>query len=75
MDKEMAKALYENRFFYEIVKTENENELKLVGPLDTIRYTVPLEEEKNGYRFVQIIDGKIVQAFKEHEILVTMRKL
>lgn len=75
MDKEMARTLYAGRFFYEIVKTEDPNELKLVGPLDTIRYTVPQEGEENGYEFVQIIDGTIKAAFKKEEILVTMRRL
>lgn len=80
--KEEAKQLYEGKFFYEIVKVKkgkNAGTIQLFGPFDNIFFTVPLPEEHaryaGPYKYVQVIDGKPVQAFSEEEILVTDRKL
>ncbi len=67
----MPSDLYDGKFFYEIVRTEIPKELTLVGPLYNIYYVSPLVSEHNEYKFVQVINGKPVVAFRENEILVT----
>lgn len=80
MNKEEAKALYEGKFFYEIVKTENPLELKLIGPFDNIYFAnpnMPKQKTADGqeYEYLQVIDGTPRQAFTKEEILITDRKL
>lgn len=79
--REELKSMYENKFFYEVVKPKTVNgTIQLFGPHDNILYTNPVKnsegEEPNPiYKFVQVIDGRVVQAFTENEILVTDRVL
>jgi hypothetical protein len=87
--KDEAKALYEGKFFYEIVKPKTGG-IQLFGPFDNIYYTEPAVDNRfdhlrrtwstdaapqKRYKFVQVIDGRPVVAFTEEEILVTDRKL
>ncbi len=80
--KEEAKKLYEGKYFYEVVKPFP-GMIQLWGPFDNIRYiakdySVGFSTEDINHpeiKFAQVIDGKIVQAFEEHEILVTDREL
>lgn len=86
-EQEKAKELYEGKFFYEIADGDycGQSCKMLFGPLDTIRYLSPAahtDKTLDGsgpidvkYKFGQVIDGKLVQVFKENEILVTDRKL
>ena len=88
--KEEARKLYEGKFFYEIVKVKygrNAGTIQLFGPFDNIYYVnkvlpkdvsdriVKQDEEGKEYKFVQVVDGRPVQAFTAEEILVTDRKL
>lgn len=85
--KEEAKALYEGKYFYEIVDGDYCGRpcKMLFGPLDTIRYIAPVaytQKSLDGsgpidpkYKFGQVIDGKLVQVFKENEILVSNKAL
>lgn len=67
--------LYKDKYFYEIVKVKN-NRVELFGPCDDVFFTKTLDpEEVNQYPYVQIINGKIIQAFTDKEILVTNRVL
>lgn len=76
MSREEARKMYEGKFFYEVIKTGKEGLVLLNGPRDDIYYAAPVETEKESeYKFLQVIDGRPVQAFKENEILVTMRRL
>jgi hypothetical protein len=81
ISKEEAKKLYDGKFFYEIVKSRTvEDSIQLLGPYNNIYYAtsdINSQDEKTNsiYKFVQVIDGKIIQAFTEWEILVTDRKL
>jgi hypothetical protein len=74
--KEAAKKLYEGKYFYEIVRSEDPQRLILVGPRDDIYYVnqVP-ESDFQEYTFMQVINGTLKQAFKAEEILVTDRVL
>ncbi len=72
MSKEEAKALYEGKYFYEVVK--DADHIKLLGPFDNIYFTNPCPNE-DGYKYLQVVDGIPKQAFKDEEILVTDRKL
>lgn len=83
--QKQARKLYEGKHFYEIVKTEDPKEIKLLGPFDNIYYankelgrpTLFSDDSKPNidYDFVQVIDGIPVQAFTKQEILVTDRVL
>lgn len=78
MNREEAKKLYEGKFFYEVVK--HDDRIELFGPKDDIYYVNPIANSKgemsdSTYKFVQVVDGKPVQAFTEEEILVIDRKL
>lgn len=73
-----AKKLYENKFFYEIVKTEKGALTMLVGPLEDIRYVNKATDKYHkylNYEFVSVENGQIVKAFTRNEILVTRRKI
>lgn len=77
MNKEEAKKLYEGKYFYEIIKPISgrwAGYIQLAGPFDNIYYASHINGESK-YKFVQVIDGKPVQAFTEEEILVTDRIL
>jgi hypothetical protein len=71
--------LYKGKFFYEIVKVLSGRyvgTLQLIGPLDNIRYVnEDVSSKYREYKFVQVVEGKIVAAFSEKEILVTDRIL
>ncbi len=87
IDKKEAKALYDGKYFYEIADGDycGRSCKMLFGPIDTIRFLSPAaytDKALDGsgpidvkYRFGQVIDGKLVQVFKENEILVTDRIL
>jgi hypothetical protein len=75
MKNKKTKDLYAGRFFYKIERTILDQQIKLVGPLDTIRYATPKTFKNSGYKFVQIVDGIIRCAFKKNEILITLRRL
>lgn len=52
------------------------HELKLKGPFDNIYETTPASGyPTDGYLFVQIVNARVVQAFKREDILVTDRLL
>lgn len=75
--KEKAKKLYAGKFFY-IIHSSDKDTVVLSGARDDIYYIAKTNTKglKIGeYSFVQVIDGKPVQAFKENEILVTTRRL
>lgn len=74
MTKEEAKDLYEGKYFYEIVRREDD-EITLVGPFDNIFYASVAGQEMTGKHFVQVIDGIPRQFFTEDEILVIDRIL
>lgn len=70
-----SKALYDGKFFYEVGPekyrlNDKAVQLTLLGPLDNIRYVVPSSSSAD-YKFVQIVDGKPVRAFRANEILVS----
>ena len=67
MSKAEADRLYKGKFFYEIVNGKPE------GPYDNILYVS--KHSKGKYAFVQVIDGKPVQAFTKDQILVTTKRL
>jgi len=67
MTKE-EKALYEGKFFYEVVKVKkgrNAGTIQLFGPFDNIYYVSPYAGASPKLKFMQVIDGKPVQAFTE----------
>jgi hypothetical protein len=84
MTKEEALKLYEGKHFYIIHKTDKGN-VFLDGPRDDVYYTVKVGEvdvpeaqratPNKEYKFVEVIDGIIVKAFTEEEILITDRVL
>jgi hypothetical protein len=80
--KEESKNPYERKSFYIIKEHVNDEGLPcklLIGPRDDIYFCVLSDkmngEEIGGYKYCQVIDGKIMQAFRENEILVTDRVL
>ena len=80
MAKKQVNKPYKGKYFYEVLVDGNYRGQTckiLHGPLDTIRYTTKSGQSRDSevYPFVQIIDGKIIQAFKENEILVTNKIL
>lgn len=86
MNKSMLKALYEGKYFYEVVNTGKPMERLVIGPLDGIRYTVKstglvnednkaVLSEDTEYDFVQVINGQIKVAFTKDQILVTDKPL
>lgn len=82
MTKEEARKLYEGKYFYEVVKPFS-GMVQLWGPFENIYYvskdySVGLSVEGTNHpqiKYIQVINGKPVQAFEEHEILVTDREL
>lgn len=67
--KQANKTLY-----YEIVSLEG-FPARIVGPLKWV-YPVTSKSGKNSeYKYAQIKDGKILQAFRDHEIYITNKKL
>jgi hypothetical protein len=72
---QLSKDLYEGKFFYEIMPekyrgNDKSVNLTLIGPLDNIRY-ISSKGGPGDYKFVQVVDGKPVRAFRADEILVT----
>jgi hypothetical protein len=67
--REEAKKLYEGKFFYEIVKVKagrHAGTIQLFGPFDNILYANPIDKDvKSEYKYCQVVDGKVVAAFKE----------
>lgn len=82
-EKEEAQKLYEGKYFYEVVKSKSFTKgetIQLFGPFDNIYYATrsasnEFMKAEDNYKYVQVINGNAVQAFLEHEILVTDRKL
>jgi len=68
MNKEEAEEFYKTHEFYEVVNG------KKVGPLDNIFILDPNVDRKDteyeGFKYCQVIDGRVVAAFKEGEIIV-----
>lgn len=85
MNKSMLKALYEGKFFYEVIQTGKPMERLVIGPLEGIRYTVkssgPMDmggiimSDETEYDFVQVINGQPKMAFTKDQILVTDKPL
>lgn len=77
VSKEQAKEAYEGKFFYVVVRSAVSGQLTLSGPDENIRYITPIEENPYHptYRFARVIDGKIEQAFEEHQVVVTNKQL
>lgn len=87
MTKEIARALYEGKYFYEIIETKNPIEKILRGPFDNIYFAVkpnpPPGENQIGtvldttteYDFVQVINGIPRVTFTKDQILITDRKI
>ena len=75
----VSQMLYENKYFYEVVKTDKKDEFTLVGPFDNIRYAVQppttSKSDPSDIAYVQVIDGRVVQGFTYQEILVLDHKL
>ena len=74
MTKQEVKAFYKNKLFFEVIKNK-QGLCELNGPLPGIRHIEP--EEKNSesaadcsYRFVQIVGGLVIAAFKADEIVI-----
>jgi len=81
MAKEVKRAKnkkdpYLEKYFYEVVSRAG-NGLKLIGPLEDIYFVNPTNKEfkENAYKYAQVVDGKIVQAFTKNEIYVTEKKI
>ena len=68
---------YFGKVFYEILPISEKGKVSLVGPLDNVRYCQATAggPKPGDYKFVQIVDGKPVVAFREHEILVVDKVL
>lgn len=82
MNKSILKALYEGKYFYEVVQTGKPMERLILGPLDGIRYTVKQTDDdktvlndNTEYDFAQIVDGQIKMFFTKDQILVTDKPL
>jgi len=69
MNKLQRKSYYKDRYFYEVFKGPDNNCLiTLCGPLENIRVL-------KGFKgFAQVINGKIVAHFNNHEILTVKGK-
>lgn len=68
---EKALRYYKNRQFYVVGKTTPVGAV-LLGPLDNIYLTAPAKGEKvkkNGYKYVQVINGRIEQAYRADEVV------
>lgn len=65
-------------FYYEVMRGENPKEFKLIGPLEGIYPVVQVPENnmsKSGYSYVQVINGKVVAALKNTEIVVLTSRI
>ena len=75
---EHAGAVVVNEFYYKVMRKPQSNELKLEGPLQGI-YPVVQEPKNNlsekGYVWVQVIDGKVKEAFVDQQIFIAHRKI
>jgi hypothetical protein len=66
-----TKKIYDGKFFYEVVRGSDNQEHRLIGPLDNIRYaTLTDKKENNEYPYLQVIDGQVRTAFKYNEIAI-----
>lgn len=73
MTNQEAKALYEGKYFYEVLGGSylGKSCKMLFGPMDTIYFANTKSGEESDLKYVQVINNKCVQAFRENEILVT----
>ena len=70
-------AYYKNNVFYYIIersKTKKE-EIKLIGPLNSIYELKSAPNNEEDWAFVQIEDKKLVRAFRRDEIYTTKSKI
>jgi hypothetical protein len=58
-------------YYYEIVRI-SDTKLILTGPIAGVKF---LNNNEEGYKFVQVLNKKPVQVFRENEILVTKKVL
>lgn len=78
------KDLYDGKFFYEIIRLKDPRSIQLNGPIDNIHYCTEntklsnfkgFSTDSSPYGFAQLINGTVVQFFREDEILVTDKEL
>lgn len=68
----------DSSFIYEVVRHPGSNDkITLVGPLnpDTIKLTSSSYNRTTNYKYAQVIEGQLVAAFKEEELLFTSKAI
>lgn len=78
---EESRTLYGGKFFYKVCHKEDSQgrwrgQYYLRGPLNNILYITPgTSAHSRGYKFAEVINGRVLQVFNENEILVFSKEI
>ncbi len=62
------------KYYYEVISQEG-FDAKVYGPLKWIKPIYTTDGRESDYKWAQVIDGQVRQAFRAHEIFVTETKM